>query len=79
MDLKVEINNCRCHPETCCCDDYYVQMPYDDRIPFFSRERAERFVAWVKALTCPECGLTNQHKMSCSARYVSCDRRYATE
>lgn len=48
MDLKVEINNCRCHPETCCCDGYYVQMPYDDRIPFFSRERAERFVAWVK-------------------------------
>jgi hypothetical protein len=48
MKLKVEVNNCRCHPETCCCDGYYVQMPYDDRIPFFSRERAERFVKWVE-------------------------------
>lgn len=47
MNVEVERNNCRCHPETCCCNEWAVAMPYGETLTFYRKEAAEKFVKWA--------------------------------
>lgn len=45
-------NHCRCHPETCCCDDWAVYDSEDDQVfeTFFRKEEAEGRLIELKSL-----------------------------
>lgn len=45
--MKVEYNDCSCHPETCSCNPYKVVLPYGEKVTFYLRKDAERFVEWT--------------------------------
>lgn len=48
MRYSVEVNHCKCHPETCCCNDWRVVNTDGDKIStHFYREDAERVAAML--------------------------------
>ena len=38
---KLERNKCRCHPETCCCDDWVIIKNGEKFVTIFDKEKAE--------------------------------------
>lgn len=46
IDYEVERNNCRCHPETCCCDDWAIISPTGEKhSTYFHKSTAEEIAA----------------------------------
>ena len=61
----VRANRCRCHPETCCCDDWAVyDTNGENYLTFFDKESADDFAAiknrWMAPVEyhkrCYDCG-----------------------
>jgi hypothetical protein len=43
MTYRVEVNYCRCHPETCCCNDWRIVDSKGDKVStHFLKEDADR-------------------------------------
>jgi hypothetical protein len=49
-DIKIEINFCNCHPDTCSCDDYILTYKGETVASTSDKTKLEAFIKDIKQM-----------------------------